>query len=146
MMLRKASGDALLYVVLAALMALTTIGLGMGLVALFGEGYDFRMAESEVLAYRVEQCAQNKDMFSEGFQLSTCNLDADVLGTEHLIYLERDDGQIFTHGVTSYRESCFFNAAEGKLTYPQCIQFTFVSEGKTIRGTVGSAQVARVVD
>ena len=147
MISQRGSGDVLLYLVFAAVMAVTTIGLGLGLAALFGEGYDFRTSESELLAYRVQECVQKSDMFAEGFILSACGLDANVLGTEHMIHLEREDGKVFDYGVTSYRESCFFKGAEGKFTYPQCTQFTFVTrDNKTVRGIVGSAQVARVVD
>lgn len=144
--LKRGSGDVLLFIVLAGLMALTVIGISLGLVAFFGEGYDFRTAESDVLAYRVQQCLERVDMFSPDFTLEVCGLDSSVLDEEHLILLEREDGQNFTHGVYGYKESCYFTAAKGKLSYPQCVSFNGVHNGLAYTGLVGSAQVARVVD
>lgn len=141
---RRGSGDAALFVVLALLMAFDLIGLGIGLATFFGPGYDFRISESEVLLFNLGRCAQHHDFFAPGFDLSQCSLDASVLSENHFISLKRADGRVFQWGPASYQEACGFTVARG-LTYPRCLNGTWVINGSSISYLVGSAQTARVI-
>lgn len=141
---RKGSGEIPLYLWFFILMALTVTALWLGIAAFFGEGYDFRLAESDVLAYKIKSCLSQHDFFHSDFNLEACGLDPGVLGEEHLIYLEHVDGRTFMHGVASYRETCFFDEARENINYPQCTRFVYTSSDLKITGIVGSAQRARV--
>lgn len=145
MISRKGAGDVLLYMVFVGIIALILIGLGIGIAALFGKGYDFRAAESEALMSRVQSCLLSKNMFASSFDFASCHLDSRVLEEDHLIYLTRSDGAVFSYGVSSYRETCFLKAAHTNLDYPQCKTFTLRVGDFIVEGIVGSAQRTRVV-
>ena len=124
-------------------------GLVGGIFAFYGEGYDFRQAESQVLVEKVWECyLENseeilKDDFDSDKLYDFCDLDKGVIGDGNHMVLIKDNSKNkeIVVGVNDFRNRCFFVGAEENRDFPLCAK----RESGDIEIIAGSSQNSRSV-
>ena len=138
---RRGMGEIVMFFPFIFICLIIAAGIWIGVGAFYGGEYDFRQAEAELLASRVVECFKMGD-----FEIyRDCNLNREVIETEHLIFIKYNDEVIVNVGVGDYLQQCFFEGIKKNRNYPNCVSGTFTREGKEFYYVVGSNQRIRRV-
>lgn len=144
------AGDMTMFFVFFFLMVIVLTGLWIGVFAFFGNGYDFRKAEAETLAYKLEQCFNNNPEgilmrdFSEKLK-DLCQFN-DNVQKERVVYVrDINSGEEWFVGVLDYKNQCFFEGSKGNTNFPQCVKFEMDFNGRSLEIITGSGEGERRV-
>ena len=121
--MNKKGGEEVMFIVFFFIMIIIGGGIVAGVYVFYGDGYDARQSEADILFGKVRDCiADNQDVvFEAEFSLDKCGLDEEVLSEEHLIYIKKGDKEFFV-GVFDYSNRCLFQEAGTKSkTFPKCL-------------------------
>lgn len=142
---KRGVGESLMFFVFILIMIIVSVGIVSGLFIFFGQGYDFREAEAEILANKFISCLDsNSERLNEEFDIiSDCGFTENIR-ENHLVYAKRlNDGKVFFEGVISYREECFFDASEKNRNLPRCVKGEVSIGGESFEVIIGSSQNSR---
>jgi len=115
-------------------------GIALGIVIFFGEGYNFKQAESEILFDSVRDCFLERDFFDEAFNFSMCGIDEGVLRKDRLVLVSNlENGEEYSIGVRSYEVECDLNIEER----PYCSSEEVVKGGERFLIITGSGADSR---
>ena len=123
-------------------------GIYAGVYMFFGEGYDFRSVESELLAYRIKQCVM-EDKFDKEKFFALCDIDEKVVTANNMIkvcFNTQDcieESKNISFSVGSNFQACMLGGAKENENYPQCAFLNFEKDGKKFEIVAGSKQNAR---
>lgn len=138
------AGDYAMFFVYIFIVFIIWGGLAAGIFSFFGEGYDFKEAEAEILINNVEVCLREKDFFSGEFNIYySCGFNSNI-DEEHMIYVKRasDDEEII-FGVRDYINQCEFAGGKENINFPECVKKTISVRGESFEVIVGSNQDSR---
>ncbi len=137
-------GDVMMFFAFLFLIIIILTGLWLGIFAFFGDGYDFRRAEAEIMADKISNCFGEKGIskllegsFTEQLKRE-CGFN-DNIEKERLVYLRNleDETERFA-GVLDYKNQCFFEGAERNRNYPVCVKFEFSNGEERFEVITGS--------
>ncbi len=134
-------------------LAVIAFGIYAGVYLFFGEGYDFRGVESELLAYKIKQCII-QDKFDKEKFFAECNIDENVVRANNIIKICVDsqncveenkniENQGVLFSVGSNFQACLLEGAKENKNYPKCAFVNFEKEGKKFEIIAGSKQNSR---
>lgn len=134
-------GDVVYLIPFVFLMLVVSLGLWSGIYSFFGNGYDFREAETDLMALSLQSCLESHDFFVEGFDFySSCGFNHNV-DKEHLIYVKNSaSGEEFFIGVLDYLNQCSFVGSKKNVDFPKCKEFELYTEQGGLQVVVGSNQ------
>ena len=67
---KKGVGESLMFFIFILIMIIVSVGIVSGFYIFFGQGYDFREAEAEILANKFISCLdRNSERLNEGFDI-----------------------------------------------------------------------------
>ena len=130
------AGSGILFFVFFFLMILIGGGIALGVYAFYGEDYDFRYAESELLLQEIMDCLENEKSIDEGFDIiGKCGFNKNVLESEHLVLIKDKNGdEIIFIGVRSYEEQCKLKGKQ----FPKCAKGSVIIGDKEYEILAGS--------
>ena len=129
------------------LLVLTTIGLVAGVVIFFGEEYDFRQVDSDILNKKINDCLQKKeiDLEAENFSREIekkCSLNLEVIKEDYFLLIKKDENILFDVGQGDETQCAL---AEKNINFPRCSNSTLTIENNLFFIQAGSSQKRREV-
>jgi len=147
---RLGGGEELGLFMFLTIMFILLAGVVLGVRSFFGEGYDFRAAESAQLRDAVISCFNKNsasEFFASEFDIArSCGLNGNVLGDGfHFVKIidAKDNTRVFEIGVRDYAQQCFFSGSRANKAYPKCVNGTIERDGGTFDYIIGSNQQGR---
>ena len=139
---RAVLGSGLLFSVTILMMTIIGGGIVGGVWVFYGQGYDFRAAESGVLFEIVLDCFSENDFFQDEFEIyESCRLNKNVISKNHLIFIKRlSDKKEFFVGVKDFEMQCFLDSRFDNVAFPLCINSKIFMNGEEYVFLVGSNQ------
>lgn len=138
---RGIGGEIVMFGPFFALLLIVFAGIYLGVNAYFSHSYESRFIEAGILGHKVEDCFSRHDFFAPTFNITaSCELSADILSKEHLVYINGTDGRSFSLGVTDYSVQCYLNGAQSNEAYPKCFTKELTKDGRHYTLIVGSNQ------
>lgn len=151
---RGSLGDMTLFMPYLFLMIVILVGIVSGIVIFFGEGYNFKYAEANAIADKVEECFSSKHFILDFSNLEdelrkTCLMDIGIFNDANLILRVcldsnnciSDRNPIFTIGANF--QSCGFDGSKENSAFPICASRSFFINDKKIDIVAGSNQKLR---
>jgi hypothetical protein len=139
-----AAGKGILWFVFFLMAMIISLGLVGGVFSFFGEGYDIRNDESEVLLEKVLECFDKNDFFDENYGeeefYENCRMNKKVLSKEHVVFVSDSEGKEFFVGVYDFKNRCFFGLEKKNKDLPRCFDRKIVKGGEEFYVLVGSNQ------
>lgn len=121
-------------------------GIAVGIYIFYGDEYDFRPLEAEILNYNIRQCIFEKgnalNWNDEDEFYALCGLNKEVIKGNDIIQIKIDGRETFSANEGKV-ESCKLTGARKNINYPKCVIKEFDSEGKKYELITGSFQKAR---
>ena len=125
---KAGTGSQIMIFVYLFIFVIVFVGFYIGIAIFFGEGYDFRQVEADLLNYKVRKCYfENPDVKWSDF-LKVCGLDEKQLVDHNLMFIickeesfeicAADNAALVQVG--SGFQQCFFNAAKSNDRFPKC--------------------------
>ena len=147
---RKGTGSAMMFFPFFVIALIIGVGIFWGVKVFYGQGYDFRQAEADILIGEVRDCflKTENNFFDDDFDIyQECRFNKNVIEDGKHLILIRDFTEVeqkrFIVGVLDYQNQCFFKAAEGSRDFPKCAVFNVTKQGKEFEILVGSAQKSK---
>ncbi|MEI6850029.1 MAG: hypothetical protein WCK29_03245 [archaeon] len=109
------------------ILMVVSVGFFVGISAFFGQSYDFRQTQADLLSYKISDCLnQNENMDFNNF-FSVCGLNKELLEKNNLDF-KICDSMDFSNcasasakvSVGSNFELCFLTGASNNDKYPKC--------------------------
>jgi hypothetical protein len=129
------------------------VGISVGVLIYFGDGFDFRQIEADILNSKMQDCISQNfvlDKITSNFY-ETCLINMDSVEKNKLLIricenssaekCASGNGILFSVGGNF--ESCFFSGAKENKAYVQCSSKIMEKEGKTLVILTGSNQQIR---
>lgn len=104
-------GDSFMLISFFILFFLVAGAAVAGILLFYGNSFDFRQQEAEILSYRLMECIYNKGV---GDIIKDCNLNKELINNEFLVHILKKEEYVFTLGD---KEICFFESGEN---LPKC--------------------------
>jgi hypothetical protein len=118
-----------------------------GYLVFFGQGYDYKIVESEILYARVQECLEETgaDFFAEDFDIyDMCRLNKNVVENRRMIYLKRlDTDEEFSVGVRDFINQC--ELIDRGNRFAKCVGGNVLLGGDSLELIVGSNSVSQGV-
>jgi nitrogen fixation-related uncharacterized protein len=147
---RKGTGSAMMFFPFFVIALIIGGGMFWGVKVFYGQGYDFRQSEADILMDEVRDCflQTEEDFFGDNFDIyQECRFNKNVIEDGGHSILIRDLGEVeqekFIVGVLDYQNQCFFEAAEKNRDFPKCAVSNVTKQGKEFEVLVGSAQKSK---
>ncbi len=125
-------GSSILFFVFFMMMAIVAAGLVGGVLAYFGNGFDFRQRDAGTLFSQVKHCFDRQDFFSAGFVenpelfYKECRLSEKALQNNYIVYARKiSDNKEFLVGIRDYIVRCDFTAGLKNKYLPLCAKYEF---------------------
>lgn len=138
---RKGVSELIMFIPFAFILVIIICGgIFLAVQAFYGNPYEMRLVESQILASRIESCLTNHDFFSSEFSISDCRLFAESF-ENRILYVKRgSDGKEWFLGVYDFVNQC--QLSEKNLAYPRCVSGSIVKEGVVYEYLAGSNQLS----
>lgn len=148
-----AMGDMTMFFMFMFLLVVIGAGVVVGVLMFFGQGYDFRGVDAELLSYKIKECVlKDSDFFSKGGGdfFTRCKLNEKIVRENNIVKICKGEGDCMDKdgviSVGSNFPSCRFEGSGDNLEYPRCDEEKFVTQsGERVWIIVGSKQVSRRV-
>lgn len=141
-------GSGVLFFAFFLMMGLIAAGLVGGVLAYFGNGFDFRQKDANALFDEVKNCFDRENFFEIGldenpdFFYEVCRIHRQSIEGDHLVYIKRvSDGREFYVGIRDYLVRCDLEARFNNLDLPLCVNYSYGD----YEFVVGSSQDSRRV-
>lgn len=120
-------------------------GIVASIYLFYGEGYDFREGEAELLSFKIKECILENDEIDMDNFFDLCRLDKNVLEANNLVKICENSGDCaYDEAIVKVGgnfPACRF-IAENK-DIPKCIEKDFDKNGKKFSVITGSKQFSR---
>lgn len=143
----EATGSGLMYFIFLIMVVMIVGGIYGGLIAFFGNGYDYRQSESIALLKNVRECIDREKFdltkLDKEVFLQKCGLSGSVIEDgKHIIYVKDKNGNELNLGVADFKVRCGLDARFKKKDLPLCSEYQYDSGDYIL---VGSSQTSRRV-
>ncbi|MDO8508890.1 MAG: hypothetical protein Q7S27_04365 [Nanoarchaeota archaeon] len=150
---RGVIGVQLMIIPFLVIMAIIGVSIAISIWAFYGEGYDFREAEAEMLNSKISKCILeneiSKDFFSSENFYTSCGIDSEVIKKNNMIKICDGFGEeCLTSKESIFIEGSNFNVCglnEKDESFPKCFTKEIQKEGKKYVIVTLSNQVSRRV-
>jgi hypothetical protein len=126
-----------------------------GMYLLFGQGYDFREAEAELLNFKIKNCILEQD-FSEGVRamffedlIENCDLNREVIERDLIVKVCSGGGDCVKSEDPEFTSGGNFQSCELEKTsskgFHECVGQEFLKSGEIFEVVAGSKQHSRGV-
>jgi hypothetical protein len=93
------AGNWMMFLGLFLIMIIITLGIVIGFIIAFGEDYEFKEVDSQILNSKLKKCiSENPQLNFETELYSRCNLNQQVIEQEMFIQISNQQDIIFTAG------------------------------------------------
>ncbi len=148
--MRNSRGDLGDYTMVFAflfLLVIIGVGIALGVYIFFGSGYDFRIAEAEILNFKVRKCIINNEINSDNFYES-CKLDKNIVDKYNLIRICKNSVECINDrdpliGEGSRFQACKFEGGKENENFPKCVIKSFKKGKDNFEVITGSLQDVR---
>ncbi len=140
-------GDQVTISIYLFLMFVIAGGIAIGAYIFYGDEYDFRPIEAEILNYNIRQCIFSNEIdWNKGEEFfSRCGLDKETIEGSNIIQINIDNKEVHASNKGKVEE-CRFTGAKKNINYPKCAIKEFEFEGKKYEVVTGSFQTARRIN
>ncbi len=144
------TGNQLMFFTFLFMLVMIGAGIVAGVLIFFGNEYDTRHIDADILNYKIRKCIIEKDFeFSNNGFFETCLLNEKTMTDSEIIVkicidssdclTEKDSLLIFG----SNFQACGFEGVKENKAFPRCKMNSFVKEGKKYDVITGSNQKVR---
>lgn len=134
----EATGSGIMYFVFFLMVAVIVGGIYGGLIAFFGDGYNYRESEAFSLSEKVRYCVEKEaldlnSLTKEDFA-DKCKISLEVIEDgDHLIYLKKGEREFFV-GTLDFKVRCGLNSRFENSNFPLCNEIN-VSDTYVLTGS-----------
>ena len=134
------------------LMLIIAGSLAIGIFMFYGNGYDYREIEAEILNYKIRGCILESEV-TEGFFkdfYEKCRLDKKMIGENNIIKIcDSSKDECLTSADYKFLAGdvgiCWIKSVKGNNVFGKCAEESFLKNGKKFTVITGSTQFSRRV-
>lgn len=129
------------------IMILITVGIVLGISSFFGDEYDTREIDAEILNEKVSHCIENNDFDLSSVEIfdkqieENCGLAKKIIEEKFFVYIDYGLEEKYSLGKTDSTQCAL---SELNKNYPKCVDSTITKNGVEIFIQTGSNQKAEV--